>query len=352
MKFVINEGKVAASGNVMSLIDPTCKETTIPCDKCFQQLFYDCTNLTAAPKLPATTVTKSCYYDMFYLCKALETAPELPATTLADGCYSFMFYSCEALKTAPELPATTLAESCYDRMFYGCTSLTTAPELPAPILTATCYRYMFSNCSSLTSITCLATNLSATNCTQNWISNSNFQKTGTFTKAKGADWTSKTGNHGIPSGWTVKEPTKGTATRTGDVEVKWVQLWADGPKFAENNVADKMLFADATKTGDNFVWGANWCTPSKEDMDELLLAATSTGSDKVNDPLSVNRANSVAQYLAGQGTSSQIRDVLGFGSRQPVADNTTTAGKAANRRVEIYIYASEKMIKDANAGKL
>ncbi|MCQ2243350.1 MAG: OmpA family protein [Bacteroidaceae bacterium] len=78
----------------------------------------------------------------------------------------------------------------------------------------------------------------------------------------------------------------------------------------------------------------------------------STGSDKVNDPLSVNRATSVAQYLASQGISSQIRDVLGFGSRQPVADNTTTEGKAANRRVEIYIYASEKMIKDANAGKL
>lgn len=79
----------------------------------------------------------------------------------------------------------------------------------------------------------------------------------------------------------------------------------------------------------------------------------STGSDAINDPLSVNRATAVAQYLAAQGVaSSQIRSVLGFGSRQPVADNTTEAGKQANRRVEVYVYASEQMIKDAEKGKI
>ena len=202
LKFDLEGPKVAASGNVMSLIDPTCKETTIPCDECFQQLFYNCTNLTAAPKLPATTVTKSCYYDMFYWCEALETAPELPATTLADGCYSYMFYGCEALKTAPELPATTLAVSCYNHMFYNCYALETAPtQLPATTLADGCYSYMFYGCSNLTSITCLATDLSATNCTTSWVYN--CSSTGTFTKAKGVTWAS--GKSGIPSGWSIVE---------------------------------------------------------------------------------------------------------------------------------------------------
>lgn len=79
----------------------------------------------------------------------------------------------------------------------------------------------------------------------------------------------------------------------------------------------------------------------------------STGSDKVNDPLSVNRATSVAQYLVSNGVAqSQIRQVLGYGSRQPVADNATVEGRNANRRVEVYLYASEQMIKDANKGNL
>ena len=63
--------------------------------------------------------------------------------------------------------------------------------------------------------------------------------------------------------------------------VKWVQLWKDGPKFAEYNVNVDMTFTEATKAGAEYVWGANWCTPSKEQMDELLKAATSTGSEKV-----------------------------------------------------------------------
>jgi len=56
-------GSVAASGNIMSLIDNgegTC--TTIPNDYCFCQLFYNNkTSLTSAPELPATTLTRGCY---------------------------------------------------------------------------------------------------------------------------------------------------------------------------------------------------------------------------------------------------------------------------------------------------
>ena len=63
----------------------------------------------------------------------------------------------------------------------------------------------------------------------------------------------------------------------------------------------------------------------------------STGSDAVNDPLSVNRAASTRDYLVQRGVSAQRIAVDGRGSRQPVVDNTTAAGRAMNRRVEIFI---------------
>ena len=48
------------------------------------------------------------------------------------------------------------------------------------------------------------------------------------------------------------------ATINGEkVEKEWVQLWPGGPKFAKENVKDKMTFTDACKTGDAYVWGAN-----------------------------------------------------------------------------------------------
>ena len=88
-------------------------------------------------------------------------------------------------------------------------------------------------------------------------------------------------------------PTKGTAKATiagEQVDVNWVQLWAGGPKFAEMNlgatsateVGDKYEFS-ATDADDNAatIWGANWCTPSKGQMNELLLAAQGNSDSKV-----------------------------------------------------------------------
>ena len=63
----------------------------------------------------------------------------------------------------------------------------------------------------------------------------------------------------------------------------------------------------------------------------------STGSDSVNDPLSINRAASTRDYLVQRGVSAQRIAIDGRGSRQPVADNSTTSGRAMNRRVEIFI---------------
>lgn len=90
------------------------------------------------------------------------------------------------------------------------------------------------------------------------------------------------------------------------------------------------------------------------DADVAIFGHTdSTGSDAINDPLSVNRANAVADYLMSLGVSaSQIKSVEGFGSKEPVADNSTAEGRKANRRVEIYMYASEEMINAAQNGSL
>ena len=146
----VMSGKIAASGNIMSLLDKTCQSTTISNSYCYRNMFKNCKSLTTAPALPATTLANNCYYYMFRGCTSLTTAPELPATTLANYCYSYMFYGCTNLTTAPSLPATTLADYCYNYMFNGCTSLTTAPTLPATTLAKYCYDGMLNGCTSLT----------------------------------------------------------------------------------------------------------------------------------------------------------------------------------------------------------
>ncbi|MDI9232355.1 OmpA family protein [Limnohabitans lacus] len=61
------------------------------------------------------------------------------------------------------------------------------------------------------------------------------------------------------------------------------------------------------------------------------------GSDAINNPLSVNRAQSARDYLVGRGVSSSRISIDGRGSREPIADNATEAGRARNRRIDIYL---------------
>lgn len=63
----------------------------------------------------------------------------------------------------------------------------------------------------------------------------------------------------------------------------------------------------------------------------------SDGSDSYNQTLSLQRAQSVASFLGQQGVNTQRFNVLGYGESQPIASNASEAGKALNRRVEIYI---------------
>ena len=81
--------------------------------------------------------------------------------------------------------------------------------------------------------------------------------------------------------------------------------------------------------------------------------STAEQSAQKNLNLSQQRAESVKNYLTSQGVSyNQFKNVTGYGEQNPVADNSTKAGQQANRRVEVYLYASEKMIEKANNGQL
>ena len=62
-----------------------------------------------------------------------------------------------------------------------------------------------------------------------------------------------------------------------------------------------------------------------------------TGTDKINNPLSVRRAEATKAYLVSKGIAADRMTTAGFGSKDPVADNKTAAGRKKNRRIEIKI---------------
>lgn len=68
----------------------------------------------------------------------------------------------------------------------------------------------------------------------------------------------------------------------------------------------------------------------------------STGSDAINNPLSVDRAQSVRDYLAARGVSASRIETAGRGANEPIADNSSAAGRAQNRRVEIFLREPEQ----------
>ncbi|MFA7388575.1 MAG: OmpA family protein [Thiohalobacteraceae bacterium] len=71
----------------------------------------------------------------------------------------------------------------------------------------------------------------------------------------------------------------------------------------------------------------------------------SVGSEAYNEQLSMRRANAVKNYLLDQGVDPSLVSTSGMGESQPVADNSTDAGRAQNRRVEITIRGSEQVVR-------
>ena len=89
------------------------------------------------------------------------------------------------------------------------------------------------------------------------------------------------------------------------------------------------------------------------DTDVTIYGHTdNTGTREVNERISKERADAVANYLVGQGVSRSRITTKGLAYDQPVADNSTAAGRAQNRRVEVFITANAEMIRKAENGQL
>lgn len=89
------------------------------------------------------------------------------------------------------------------------------------------------------------------------------------------------------------------------------------------------------------------------DTDITIYGHTdNTGTREVNERVSKQRADAVSNFLVGNGIARNRITTEGLAFDQPVADNSTAAGRAQNRRVEVYITANANMIKQAEAGTL
>lgn len=84
---------------------------------------------------------------------------------------------------------------------------------------------------------------------------------------------------------------------------------------------------------------------------QIIGHTDSTGTDAINNPLSVNRAASARDYLVARGVQVSRIMIDGRGSRDPIADNSTPAGRAQNRRVEIYVGQAASSEQQQRAGQ-
>lgn len=168
------------------------------------RMFFGCTNLAKAPKLPAMQLNNTCYEEMFGRCTSLTIGPDLPAQVIQTGSYSAMFDR-SGLVQLPNMSASTLAgNNCMATMFLSCTSLTAA-VLPESIVklgdinVVSVFQNMFRACTNLSYIKCTARNNITETELSGWVLG--IAPTGTFVKHPDATW--PTGTSGIPDGWTV-----------------------------------------------------------------------------------------------------------------------------------------------------
>ena len=139
-----------------------------------------------------------------------------------------------------------------------------------------------------------------------------------------------------------------------DLEGATVERVGEGIKITFDS---GLLFAvdksDLSQTSESNLRELATTLAKYEDTEVLVEGHTDAdGADEHNQQLSEARARSVQRYLVAQGVRAGRLTTMGYGEVQPVADNSTAAGKANNRRVEIAIYANDKMKKAAERGEL
>jgi len=130
----------------------------------------------------------------------------------------------------------------------------------------------------------------------------------------------------------MDEATQGTGvevTRTADNQLK-----LEIPSDISFDVNQAYIKPQMRPVLDRFAQGL---TTYPSSTVRIIGYTDSTGSDAINNPLSVNRAASTRDYLAGRGVAPSRIAIDGRGSRDPIADNGTAQGRAMNRRVEIFV---------------
>ena len=280
-------GKIEAWHNVMSMIRTNDFATyNIAENSSFYRLFRDCTSLTKAPALPATTLSESCYYRMFEGCTSLTEAPELPATTLEQLCYQSMFLGCTSLTKAPELPATTLANSCYNSMFKDCSSLNEVRcEIPSSYSSYDIPTYA-----------------------KDWLSN--VASNGTFYTNADANWPS--GASGIPQNWrrvperdpALDDPAKPLtfkATRDGSTVKLTRNSYPSGSfqtsRDGGNTWTDYTLDSTITlNTGDEVSFRTKADRTSYQDYDKYFYFVMTGKIEAWHNVMSMQRTNDFATY--------------------------------------------------------
>ncbi len=130
----------------------------------------------------------------------------------------------------------------------------------------------------------------------------------------------------------MEEATKGTGvevTRTNDNQLK-----LNVPSDISFDVGRADIKPDLRAVLDQFASGLK-SQPST--LVRIVGHTDSTGSDAINQPLSLKRAESVKSYIEDRGVSGSRIEAVGRGEHEPMADNTTPEGRAKNRRVEIFL---------------
>ena len=130
----------------------------------------------------------------------------------------------------------------------------------------------------------------------------------------------------------MEQATQGTGI--GVVQTQDNQLRLDIPSDISFDTGRSDISRSFAPVLDRFASGLR----DNQNTDVRIVGHTdNTGSDAINNPLSLDRANSTRNYLTARGVSGARIQVEGRGSYQPIASNATAEGRAHNRRVEIFV---------------
>ncbi len=130
----------------------------------------------------------------------------------------------------------------------------------------------------------------------------------------------------------MEQATQGTGIAVSQTQDN--QLKLDIPSDISFAVGRSDIQSNFAPVLDRFAEGLR----NNPNTDVRIIGHTdNTGSDAVNNPLSLDRAASTRNYLTGRGIDGRRISIEGMGERQPIATNDTAQGRSRNRRVEIFV---------------